>query len=196
MGPRLPVRELKQPGSSAVLSDPGRSVAGVTSAELLIDAFDRIRGVVHRAVDGLSSDDLAYRVDEETNSIAWLVWHLTRIQDDHVTGVAGGEQVWTAQGWVDRFGLPFHPSATGYGHRSGDVAEVRAGADLLIGYHDATYERTVAYVRTLTDDDLPRIVDRNWDPPVTLGVRLISVVSDDLQHAGQAAFVRGLLERR
>jgi hypothetical protein len=181
---------------SAVLSDPARSVAGVTSAELLIDAFDRIRGVVHRAVDGLSPDDLAYRVDEETNSIAWLVWHLTRIQDDHVTGVAGGEQVWTAQGWVDRFGLPIHPSATGYGHRPGDVAEVRGGADLLIGYHDATHERTVAYVRTLTDDDLPRIVDRNWDPPVTLGVRLISVVSDDLQHAGQAAFVRGLLERR
>ena len=167
----------------------------MTSAELLIDAFDRIRGVVHQAVGGLSPDELAYRADEGANSIAWLVWHLTRIQDDHVAEVAGGEQVWTSQGFADRFGLPFRPGDTGYGHRPADVATVRADAGLLTGYHDATYEQTVRYVHTLTDDDLPRIVDRNWDPPVTLGVRLVSVVSDDLQHAGQASFVRGLIER-
>jgi uncharacterized protein DUF664 len=168
----------------------------VTTAELLIDAFDRVREEVHAAVDGLAVDDLAYRVDDGTNSIAWLVWHLTRIQDDHVVGVAGGEQVWTAKGWAERFGLPFSPRATGYGHGPADVAAVRVDAELLTGYHDATYEQTVAYVRTITDEDLPRIVDRNWDPAVTLGVRLVSVVSDDLQHVGQAAFVRGLLERR
>ena len=168
----------------------------MTAAELLIDAFDRIRGVVRRAVEGLSTDDLAHRVDAEANSIAWLVWHLTRIQDDHLTGVAGGEQVWTSQGWADRFGLPFDRHATGYGHTTADVAAVRVAADLLLGYLDATHERTVAYLATLTDDDLPRVVDENWDPPVTLAVRLVSVVSDDLQHAGQAAFLRGLVERR
>ncbi|MGH3759271.1 mycothiol transferase [Actinophytocola sp.] len=168
----------------------------MTSAELLIDAFDRIRDEVYQAVTGLSADELAYRPDREANSIAWLVWHLTRVQDDHVGGVAGTDQVWTSAGWAKRFGLPFGPGATGYGDRPGDVAAVRVEGDLLVGYHDATYERTVAYVGNLTDDDLPRIVDRNWDPPVTLGVRLVSVVSDDLQHAGQAAYVRGLLERR
>ncbi len=173
----------------------GRSVGRVTSAELLIDAFDRIRGVVHRAVEGLAADELAYRPDEGANSIAWLVWHLTRIQDDHVAGPAGTDQVWTSAGWAQRFGLPFEPRATGFGHRAADVAAVRVDGDLLTGYHDATHERTVAYVGTLTDDDLPRIVDRNWDPPVTLGVRLVSVVSDDLQHAGQAAYVRGLVEK-
>ena len=47
----------------------------------------------------------------------------------------------------------------------------------------------------LTDADLPRVVDERWDPPVTLGVRLVSVISDCLQHAGQAAFVRGILLR-
>ncbi len=169
----------------------------MTSAELLADAFGRIRGVVHQAVDNLTAEQLAFRVDPEANSIAWLVWHLTRIQDDHVAHVARTEQVWTSQGWVERFGLPFDPRDTGYGHRAQEVGAVQVGSgELLAGYHDAVHEQTTRYVRQLTDADLGRIVDRSWDPPVTLGVRLVSVIADDLQHAGQAAFVRGILLRR
>ena len=168
----------------------------MTSAELLVDAFGRIREVVHRVVDGLTPEELAFRVDPEANSIAWLVWHLTRIQDDHVADVARAEQAWTAQGWAERFGLPFDPRATGYGHRPADVAAVRVPAELLVGYHDAVHQQTTGYVGRLVDADLGRVVDRSWDPPVTLGVRLVSVVADDLQHAGQAAFVRGVLQRR
>jgi Protein of unknown function (DUF664) len=169
----------------------------MTSAELLVDAFGRIRGVVHRTVDGLTPEQLTFRLDPETNSIAWLVWHLTRIQDDHVAGVAGAEQVWTSQGWVERFGLPFDPRDTGYGHRADEVAAVRVDSgELLVGYYDAVHAHTVRYVERLGDTDLARIVDRSWDPPVTLGVRLVSVIADDLQHAGQAAFVRGILQRR
>jgi uncharacterized damage-inducible protein DinB len=163
----------------------------VTSADLLVDAFGRIREIVHATVDGLSEDQLTYRPGDDGNSIAWLVWHLTRIQDDHVAGVAGTEHVWPK--WADRFGLPFDQRDTGYGHRSADVAAVRVPAELLTAYHDETCERSLEYLRQITDADLDRIVDRRWDPPVTLGVRLVSVVSDDLQHAGQAAFVRGLL---
>jgi hypothetical protein len=169
----------------------------MTSAQLLTDAFDRIRGVVHRGVDGLTPDQLVFRIDDDTNSIAWLVWHLTRIQDDHIADAAGGPQVWTSQGWAERFDLPFDTAETGYGHSPDEVALVRVDpVSLLTAYHDAVYERTVEYVGALTDDDLPRIVDRSWDPPVTLGVRLVSVIADNLQHAGQAAFIRGLIDRR
>ena len=169
----------------------------MTSAELLVDAFGRIRQVVHRVVDGLTPEQLAVQVDPEANSIAWLVWHLTRIQDDHVAGVAQAEQVWISQGWVERFGLPFDSRDTGYGHQANEVATVRVGSgELLVGYYDAVHEQTTRYVERLGDADLARIVDRSWDPPVTLGVRLVSVVADDLQHAGQAAFVRGILQRR
>jgi uncharacterized damage-inducible protein DinB len=168
----------------------------MTSAELLVDAFGRIREVIHRVVDGLTSDQLAFRLDPEANSIAWLVWHLTRIQDDHLANAAGAEQVWTAQGWVERFGLPFDPRDTGYGHRSEEVADVQVGSwELLTGYHDAVHQQTIRYVERLEDADLDRIVDRSWDPPVSLGARLVSVIADDLQHAGQAAFVRGILQR-
>ncbi|NIH81112.1 mycothiol transferase [Amycolatopsis viridis] len=168
----------------------------MTVADLLIDGFGRIREVVHEAVDGLTEDQLAERLDPDANSIAWLVWHLTRVQDDHIADLAGTPQVWTEQGWHERFGLPFGRGATGYGHQSEDVAAVRAEAKLLTGYHDAVHDSTVAWLRGLGELELDRVVDEAWDPPVTLGVRLVSILSDDLQHAGQAAFVRGILQRR
>jgi uncharacterized damage-inducible protein DinB len=168
----------------------------VTSADLLADAFDRIRGVVGRALDGMTDEQLAEQVGPVANSISWLVWHLTRIQDDHVCDVAGIEQAWIAQGWYERFGLPFAVTDHGYGHTEQQVEQVRVPGELLRAYHDAVYARTVEYVKTIRDADLDRVVDTSWDPPVTLGVRLVSVISDDLQHAGQAAYVKGLLLNR
>jgi uncharacterized damage-inducible protein DinB len=166
----------------------------MTGADLLIDAFGRIREVVHEAVDGLTTDELAFRPDPRANSIGWLVWHLTRIQDDHIAGAAETEQLWTSEGWVDRFGLPLPPADHGYGHTADQVATVQVkSGELLTAYHDAVYEKTIRYVRHLTDADFDRVVDKAWDPPVTLGVRLVSVISDDLQHAGQAAYLRGFL---
>ena len=169
----------------------------MTVADLLADAFGRIREEVHAAVDGLNADDLTYQPDPDSNSIGWLIWHLLRVADDHLADASGAGQVWTDDGWADRFGLDLDPSDTGYGHGPGQVAKVTVtSAELLTGYGDAVIQRALDYVRGLSDPDLDRIVDRRWDPPVTLGVRLISVISDDLQHAGQAAYLRGLLLRR
>jgi uncharacterized damage-inducible protein DinB len=166
------------------------------TAALLIDAFGRIRDAVHHAATGLGPEQLSARVDDGANSIGWLLWHLSRIQDDHISDVAGVEQAWTAHGWAERFALPFEVGATGYGQTSSDVARVNGiGRDRLTGYHDDVHDRTVRYLESLSDADLDRIVDRRWTPPVTLAVRLVSVINDDLQHAGQAAFVRGMLER-
>jgi Protein of unknown function (DUF664) len=169
----------------------------VRESDLLMDAFGRIRALVHGVVEGLEPAKLALRVEDDANTIAWLVWHLTRVQDDHVADVAGADQAWTANGWADRFGLPFDVADTGFGHSPDDVAQVRVDdPDLLAGYHDDVHARTVKYLQTVTPQDLDRVVDEAWDPPVTLGVRLVSVIGDDLQHVGQAAFVRGIVERR
>ncbi|MFB6437451.1 DUF664 domain-containing protein [Streptomyces sp. NPDC056411] len=166
------------------------------STDLLVDAFGRIREAVDDVVDDLGPDELSNRPDDDANSIGWLVWHLTRIQDDHVAGVAGIEQVWTADEWYERFGLPFTGDDTGYGHSRKEVAAVRdISAQLLADYHEAVHDATVQYLAGVGEKDLRRIVDRGWSPPVTLGVRLVSVIADDLQHVGQAAYVRGLLGR-
>ena len=167
----------------------------MTSTDVLVDAFERIRDVVHPAVNGLTPDELAFRPSGESNSIAWLVWHLTRIQDDHVAGLDGSEQVWTEKGWIDRFALPLDPTDTGYGHDPDTVAAVIADASSLLGYFENVHERTLDFIRSLTEADLDRVVDRSWDPPVTVSIRLVSVIADDLQHAGQAAYVRGILQR-
>lgn len=168
----------------------------MTSSDLLVDAFERIRDAVHPAVNGLTIEELAFRPDAESNSIAWLVWHLTRIQDDHVSGLDGLEQVWIANGWAERFSLPLDPSDTGYGHDPETVVVVTADASSLLGYFEDVHQKTLAFVRTLEGPDLDRVVDRDWDPPVTVSVRLVSVIADDLQHVGQTAYVRGIVQRR
>jgi uncharacterized damage-inducible protein DinB len=164
------------------------------SADLLRYAFHQVDETLQAALRGLTPDELTRRPEPGANTIAWLAWHLVRVQDDHVSEVAGREQVWTADGWAERFGLPFAPSETGYGFDAEQVAAVRVpSADLLLDYAAAVFARTAEFLDGLTDDDLDRVVDESWDPPVTLGVRLVSVLSDDLQHVGQAAYARGLL---
>jgi uncharacterized damage-inducible protein DinB len=171
----------------------------LSSAELLTDAFDRIRETVLDVVSGLTPDQLTRRLGPDANSIGWLVWHLTRVQDDHIAAAFGVRQVWREGGWAARFGLSDGIMEIGYGHSSAQVAAVSAkvSADpaLLVEYHEATYQQTVKHVSSISDDDLPRVVDRSWNPPVTLAVRLISVIDDDMQHVGQAAFVRGVVLR-
>jgi hypothetical protein len=164
------------------------------ATDLLTDAFSRIRDTVHHVVEGLDQGALAHRPDGAGNSIGWLVWHLSRIQDDHVAQVAGTDQVWTAGGWAERFGLPLPEGDTGYGHSAEQVESLgTVPGELLSAYYDAVHDATLGYLSGLADTDFERVVDRSWDPPVTLGVRLVSVVNDDLQHAGQAAYLRGLL---
>ena len=163
-------------------------------AALLIDALGRVQEDVHAVLADLPEAALTYRIDDGANTIAWLIWHLSRVQDDHVSGVAGTAQVWTTDGWCERFGLPFPPSAHGYGQSPGEVAQVAVGAHLLRDYYDAVHARTLEFFAGV-GADLDRIVDTRWNPPVTLGVRLVSVINDDTQHVGQAALIRGVFER-
>jgi hypothetical protein len=171
----------------------------MTSAELLVDGFGRIRESVADVLSGLTANQLAYRLDGSANPVSWLVWHLTRVQDDHVAAAFGVTQVWADGAWAGRFGLPEGMMDHGYGHTQEQVAAVAlatASAALLREYHEETYAQSVKLVSAVTDPDLERVVDRRWTPPVTLGVRLVSVLDDDMQHVGQAAFVRGVLLRR
>jgi hypothetical protein len=162
--------------------------------DLLIDSFNRIRELVVELTDGLTEETVSYRPDDDANSIGWLVWHLTRTQDDHVADLAGIEQVWP--NWRERFALPFSERDTGWGHTRKEVAAVHPTGDLLAGYHADVHRLTMNYLESITTEELDRVVDTRWDPPVTASVRLVSVLSDTLQHAGQAAYVQGLAERR
>jgi Protein of unknown function (DUF664) len=160
--------------------------------ELLRDAFTRLIEHVDELTGGLTDDVADYRPTPDANSIAWLLWHSARVQDIQLAGVAGVEQAWIGDGWVDRFGLDLPRNDTGYGHNAEQVAKVRAPADVLSGYYHAVHKLTLEYVAGVTADELSRVVDSNWDPPVTASARLVSIIDDCAQHLGQAAYLRGI----
>lgn len=164
--------------------------------DVLADAFGRIRGEVHEAAAGLSSAGLNYRPDPGANSIGWLIWHLTRVQEDHIAHLADKPQEYVTEGWAQRLGLTPEENDLGYGHTQQQVGAVTFDSpDTLLAYYDAVHQRSVDYIGAISTGELDRIVDTRWDPPVTAGVRIVSVIDDCMNHAGQANYVRGMFER-
>ena len=165
--------------------------------ELLIDLFGRVAEHVHEAVLGLDPPTLAIEPEPGTNSIGWLVWHLTRVEDHHMSEILDEPQIWMSGDWPARFGVESDPDNTGYGHTPAEMRTIKPDSgNALTEYYEAVSARTTAMLRRVTADELDRIVDKRWDPPVTLGVRLISIVDDEIQHAAQATYARGMIERR
>jgi hypothetical protein len=167
----------------------------VDVAPLFLDLYGRVPPIAREVVDGLTLDELTRSPQPGANTIAWLVWHIARVQDAYFGEYLGVDQLWVDGNWAERFGLAPDPENSGYGHTAEEMAAVRPqDPDVLVEYLDAVDARARSYLDGLGPDDLDRIVDRNWDPPVTLGVRLVSIADDCLQHIGQAAYVRGLLD--
>jgi hypothetical protein len=165
--------------------------------DLVIDGLGRVQESMRMTLEGLNAGQLANRPAEHANSIAWLAWHLTRVQDDHVSDLAGAPQAWIADGWHARFDRPANKDDTGYGHGPAEVASIAPiSPKVLLDYYDAVHQRSTDFLARTTCQDMDRIVDESWDPPVTMGVRLTSVVNDCTQHVGQMAYLRGLIEDR
>jgi len=163
-------------------------------AALYLDLFGRIPLIAREVVEGADLTTLLTSPKPGANTIAWLVWHSARVQDHYISEYTDADQLWAGGDWARRFGLDPDPTNSGYGHSAEDMAAVRPdGPEVLLDYLDATHRRCREYLTGLTAGALDRIVDRHWDPPVTLGARLVSVADDCLQHLGQAAYVRGLL---
>ncbi|MCH9643214.1 MAG: mycothiol transferase [Actinomycetia bacterium] len=160
--------------------------------ELLRDSFTRLIEHVDDLTDGLTEAVAHYRPTPEANTIAWLIWHSARIQDAQLCDIAGIEQVWFRDGWVDRFALDLPRDAHGYGHTPEEVAKVRASGQLLGGYYHAVHKVSLEYIASISPDELARVVDERWTPPVTASARLVSIIDDAAQHLGQAAYLRGI----
>ena len=165
-------------------------------AALLVELYGRIPPLVASAVEGLTADELATSPEPGANTIGWLSWHLARVQDHHIAELLDTDQIWVGGEWAARVGVAPDPDDIGYGHDRAQMEAIRPhGPEVLVDYLDAVWERTRTMLSSLGESDLSRVVDRRWDPPVTMGVRLVSIADDSLQHAGQAAYVRGLLGR-
>lgn len=160
---------------------------------MVLDAFSRVAATVHDAVTGLTPEQLAWRPAPEANPIGWTVWHLSRVLDDHLADLAGTAQVWPS--WVGGIEAPYANQEFGYGHTPAQVGQLRATDDGLLDYWNQVHQRAREIVMGLAADDPERIVDSRFDPPVTLAARLVSLMDEGSQHAGQVAYLRGLLDR-
>ena len=172
-------------------------MGAVLATEILRDAYTRIHEDLPTLIGGLDAQALLWRPDSDANSIGWLAWHLTRVQDDHLAGIGGCEQAWTSEGFADRFALPYARGSIGYLQTTAQVGEFSVtDVGLLLEYHDAVHSLTLRVLDAMSEEDYQRIVDERWDPPVTAAVRLVSVIGDAQAHLGQIGYLRGLAERR
>ena len=164
---------------------------------LLQELLGRVDEHVPAILEGLSPEELNEMPEDGSNPIGWLVWHLTRVADMHIAEIREVDQLWVSDGWADRFGLEPDSWNVGYGHTPEQVEEIQVeGTQVLQEYWDAVWTRTQGVLAEADPASLDEVIDRRWDPPVTLGVRLVSIADDAIQHAGQAAYVKGLLSRR
>jgi hypothetical protein len=128
------------------------------------------------------------------------VWHLTRVQDGQIADLMGdpAADLWTRDGWHRKFDRPPDHEDSGYGHTAEQVRAFRSpSAKVQLDYLRATTERTKQYLATLTPGGLDRELDEPWyTPRPTVGVRLLSILADCHQHAGEASYIRGLLKAR
>lgn len=164
--------------------------------DLLTDSYNRLPEFLENVLKGLSRKDLDWQPSDDCNSIGWLVWHLTRQQDAQIASLMGEKQLWIKDGWYSKFDRAADPKDTGFGHTPEQVAAFRSPDQrALLDYLKVVVERSEQYFQSLSKEDLDRELEEPWFQPLpTVGVRLISILDDSVLHAGQAAYVRGLLQ--
>ena len=145
--------------------------------DVILDGLDRIRNVLRRTLDGLTLEEMHRQPSADTNSIAWLAWHLTRVQDNGISGLAAWEQAWISQKWHAMFHMEPDPDNEGVGHTPAQAAAFRApSVQSLLDYHESVIQQSKAYVTRLAPADFDRQLNEpEWQPPPTVGVRLVSV---------------------
>lgn len=168
----------------------------MTWQQLLIDGYGRIYEELQRALSGLSQGDLDHQPKPDCNSMGWLAWHLIRVQDGQIADLMDAEQVYIKDGWYSEFNRQPEPEDVGFGHSSEQVAAFKSpDVSVIMNYEKEVLERVKSFINSLSAEDLDRELNEPWFQPLpNVGVRLISIMSDALQHTGQIAYVRGLLK--
>jgi len=170
-------------------------MANMESAGLVLDALGRVRDMVREAVKDLSAEEM---LAPPKPHIAWLVWHIARVQDANFSGLLARPQLWIADRWHERFKMAPDPRDYGSGHRhTCEQVDAFAVTDkqLLMAYHDAVFDQTKRYLSTVTNADLNRVLDEpQYNPLPTLSIRFASVINCNTRHAGQIEYLRGLVK--
>jgi DinB superfamily len=166
--------------------------------ELIVDGYDRLPELMQGVLSGLRQAELDWQPHRDANSLGWTAWHLTRVLDSEVAPLMGEAQLWIRDGWHKRFKRPADPDDTGYGHTPEQVRAFRSpSARVQLDYLRVAVVRSKAYLAAVSPSELDRELDEPWFRPLpTVGVRIVSVLTDCHLHAGEASYLRGLVKAR
>ncbi len=157
-------------------------------AERLEAYAERLR----EAMADIDDADLMVQTGPHDNPMGWLLWHMTRFEDRTFAFIGETEQLWTQEGWHERFGLPPDPAADGVGDTMGQVLALRVEKAALTGYFEAVRQRTLACLARLEPEDLDREKpDFAGEGDIRIGIALGRYLADHLAHAGQIHYLRG-----
>ena len=169
----------------------------MTWQEMIMDIFDRIAAQLAQVLEDLTPEELNQQPTPDTNPIGWLAWHLTRSNDRNMSELMGLEQLWISGNWYARFNRAPDPAETGYGFTLEEVAAFTSPDALTImEYHRAVLDR----IRQFIGNDLSEMMleEESYSPTFQRSSpvyrTITGVINDGLQHVGQAAYVRGLLQ--
>ena len=155
--------------------------------DILTDAASRPLAAIRAVAELITPGNLNAHPGGHDNSIAWLLWHMGREIDVQVAHLAGAEELWTARGYAEQLGIT--EEGIGYGHTPAQARAVTARDPLpLLDYLTAATEALQEYLASLDPSALGEVIDSDWDPPVTRGTRLVSIIDDAAQHAGQVGY--------
>ena len=166
----------------------------MTINEFITDALEKENGFLMDALDGLTSEELAWQPAPDANSIGWILWHMVRVEDMWIQFFAQFQtELWETEGWHEKFGLPTRDN--GFGHTAEQVNNF-PGVDLeqFLQYRAAVRASTLAYLDTLNPDDMAT-VPRERRPEMSLGAMFRQIIGEMYQHVGHIAYLRGLQGR-
>ena len=163
----------------------------VTLNQFIIALLEAAYRSIKQATDDLTDEQLYYQPTAETNSIAWLVWHLSRWRDAVSATISGEAQIWVSAGWAQRCGIP--DERTGLGDTPAQVTAFRVERAVLFGYVEAAHQCTVGRVAALTPTQLEQSITSYTGEKRPAWRALAGVCGDSAQHTGQIAYLRGLM---
>ena len=163
----------------------------MTLNEFITDALEKENGFLLDALDGLTSDELAWQPAPDANSIGWILWHMVRVEDMWIHFFAQFQtELWETEGWHEKFGLPTRDN--GFGHTAEQVNNFPS-IDLaqFLEYRASVRASTLVYLNTLSPDDM-ETVPRERRPEMSLGAMFRQIIGEMYQHVGHIAYLRGL----
>jgi uncharacterized damage-inducible protein DinB len=161
--------------------------------ELIVKSLEESRQYVADAIKGLSQDDIAWRPKTHSNSIAFLLWHVARVEDLWINRILLGEkEVYELEGWHKKFNTPAQDSGFGY-----DVAKLKSWPvpklALLKEYAAVVREKTLAYLKSVNEKKLDEPKDFGWSKG-NVGSALSHLITEVAEHSGQIGYLRGIMK--